>query len=233
MLQALDLQSSRMEPAELLGSTPFIESDAPEVVDFARRAVGDAAGDVKKGVKLYYAVRDAIRYDPYRISLTEDCFRATTVLREGAAFCIPKAILLAAAARAQGIPSALGFADVVNHLTTEKLKAAMGGAEVFIYHGYTLLHLAGNWVKATTAFNLGLCERFGVLPLDFDGVSDALLHPYDANNRKHMEYIKERGVFADFPFEEIAEAFRRTYPPLDQGVQPGGRRFEQETPLDR
>ena len=233
MPQAIDLRSSLTEPAELLGSTSFIESDAPEVVDFARRAVGDATDEVEKGVKLFYAVRDEIRYDPYRISLAEDCFRATTVLREGAAFCIPKAILLAAAARAQGIPSALGFADVVNHLTTDKLKATMGGVEVFIYHGYTLLHLAGKWVKATTAFNIGLCERFGVLPLDFDGVSDALLHPFDGNNRKHMEYVKERGVFADFPFEEIVEAFRRTYPPLDQGVQAGGGRFEDETPLNR
>ena len=217
MPQAIDLRSSLTEPAELLGSTSFIESDAPEVVDFARRAVGDATDEVEKGVKLFYAVRDEIRYDPYRISLAEDCFRATTVLREGAAFCIPKAILLAAAARAQGIPSALGFADVVNHLTTDKLKATMGGVEVFIYHGYTLLHLAGKWVKATTAFNIGLCERFGVLPLDFDGVSDALLHPFDGNNRKHMEYVKERGVFADFPFEEIVEAFRRNAKILRDG----------------
>ncbi len=213
----------------LLRPTRFIESDAPEVVRFARETAGDARDDVERGVMLYYAVRDEIRYDPYRITLSEECFRATTVLRERAAFCIPKAVLLAAAARALGIPAALGFADVKNHLTTRKLREAMG-SDLFIYHGYTLLKLGGRWVKATPAFNLGLCERFGVRPLEFDGRSDALLHPYDAQNRRHMEYVHDRGVFADFPFAEIASAFRSTYARyFRQDLR--GHAFEDETPL--
>jgi transglutaminase-like putative cysteine protease len=215
----------------LLRPTRFIESTAPEVVRFARQTAGDARDDVERGVMLYYAVRDEIRYDPYRIALNEDCFRATTVLREGAAFCIPKAILLAAAARALGIPAALGFADVKNHLTTARLREAMG-SDLFIYHGYTVLKLAGRWVKATPAFNLTLCERFGVRPLDFDGRSDALLHPFDTQNRKHMEYVNDRGNFADFPFQEVATSFRTTYARyFDKGLGEG-RAFEDESPLN-
>jgi transglutaminase-like putative cysteine protease len=215
----------------LLRPTRFIESAAPEVVRFARQTAGDARDDVERGVMLYYAVRDEIRYDPYRIALNEDCFRATTVLREGAAFCIPKAILLAAAARALGIPAALGFADVKNHLTTARLREAMG-SDLFIYHGYTVLKLAGRWVKATPAFNLTLCERFGVRPLDFDGRSDALLHPFDTQNRKHMEYVNDRGNFADFPFQEVATSFRTTYARYFDKDLGEGRAFEDESPLN-
>jgi transglutaminase-like putative cysteine protease len=215
----------------LLRPTRFIESTAPEVVRFARQTAGDARDDVERGVMLYYAVRDEIRYDPYRIALNEDCFRATTVLREGAAFCIPKAILLAAAARALGIPAALGFADVKNHLTTARLREAMG-SDLFIYHGYTVLKLAGRWVKATPAFNLTLCERFGVRPLDFDGRSDALLHPFDTQNRKHMEYVNDRGNFADFPFQEVATSFRTTYARYFDKDLGEGRAFEDESPLN-
>jgi transglutaminase-like putative cysteine protease len=214
----------------LLAPTRFIESTAPEVVRFARETVGDARSDVERGVMLYYAVRDDIRYDPYRITLGEECFRATTVLRERAAFCIPKAILLAAAARAVGIPAALGFADVKNHLTTRKLRDAMG-SDLFVYHGYALLRLEGRWVKATPAFNLSLCERFGVQPLEFDGRNDALLHPFDAQNRKHMEYVNDRGVFADFPLQEVASSFRSHYARYFQADLHGERAFEEETPL--
>jgi len=220
----------QLEETVLLQPTHFIESAAPEVVRFARETVGDARSDVERGVMLYYAVRDEIRYDPYRILLSEECFRATTVLRERAAFCIPKAVLLAAAARAVGIPSALGFADVKNHLTTAKLREAMG-SYLFIYHGYTVLKLAGRWVKATPAFNLSLCERFGVRPLDFDGRSDALLHPFDAQDRRHMEYVNERGVYADFPLQEIATAFRSTYARYFENELRSGSTFEDESPL--
>ena len=231
MQSPLELPLKGSDGAALLQPTPFIESAAPEVVRFARETVSDAKDDVERGVMLYYAVRDEIRYDPYRITLSEDCFRATTVLRERAAFCIPKAILLAAAARAVGIPSALGFADVKNHLTTRKLREAMG-RDVFVYHGYTVLKLGGKWVKATPAFNLSLCQRFGVRPLEFDGKSDALLHPYDAQNRRHMEYLNERGLFADFPFKEIATTFRSYYAGYFDGNLKSGDKFEDEPPLN-
>ncbi len=231
MLVRLEQPLERTDPALLLRATPFIESEAPEVVRFARETTADARDDVERGVMLYYAVRDGIRYDPYRIHLDADCFRATTVLREQAAFCIPKAVLLAAAARAVGIPSALGFADVKNHLTTQKLHDAMG-SDLFIYHGYALLRLDGRWVKATPAFNLSLCERFGVRPLDFDGRNDALLHPFDAQDRRHMEYVHERGVYWDFPLQEIVTSFRSFYARyFDKGGLEQGPAFEEEPPL--
>ncbi|MGH7821268.1 MAG: hypothetical protein ACREQ9_16005, partial [Candidatus Binatia bacterium] len=120
---------------------------------------------------------------------------------------------LAAAARAVGVPSRLGFADVRNHLTTPKLREMMG-SDLFVFHGYTELYLEGRWVKATPAFNLALCQRFGVLPLEFDGRTDSIFHAFDAENRRHMEYLRDHGSFAEFPFERMAASFLEAYPVL-------------------
>ena len=104
-------------------------------------------------------------------------------------------------ARAIGIPSRVGYGDVRNHLATPKLLALLGTDE-FVFHGYAELFLDGVWVKATPAFNIDLCEKFGVLPLEFNGRDDSLFHPYDASGRRHMEYIRQRGSFNDLPFDD-------------------------------
>lgn len=189
----------------------FIDSDAENVVAFAEQWAGPGNTPLDKAVRLYYAVRDRILYDPYRIELTRDGLKASTVLKKGYGYCVAKAVLLAAAARAQGIPGRIGFADVRNHLSTERLRRLMK-TDVFVFHGYSELYLEDKWVKATPTFNLSLCERFGVKPLDFDGRADAMLHPHDSGGNRHMEYIHDHGSFADVPLGLIIESFRKHYP---------------------
>lgn len=196
-----------------LQSGEYVDSDTPEIVAFARRVCGDAAGDIAKAVRLYYAVRDDIVYTPYCDFRSRETFRASACLSRGAGFCVAKAALLAAAARAVGIPARVGFADVRNHLTTPKLRRLMG-SDTFYYHGYTELFLDGKWVKATPAFDRRLCEKFGVRPLEFDGRADSLFHPYDVEGRRHMEYVRDRGPSIDVPVDEILEVFIRCYPNL-------------------
>jgi transglutaminase-like putative cysteine protease len=190
----------------------FVEADHPAVVAFAEEATAGAASERDKAVALYYAVRDGIRYDPYSMSEDPETYRSSAVLKSGSAYCIPKAVLLCGAARAAGIPARLGFADVRNHLSTPKLQERMGGSDLFIWHGYTEVLLDARWVKVTPAFNIELCDRFGVLPLDFDGEHDALFHPFTADGRAHMEYVRYRGTYDELPFEEIMTEFRQAYP---------------------
>jgi len=196
-----------------LQPTRFIDSDSPEVIAFARSTTDHVATDIERGVKLYYAVRDMIHYSPYGISFDPERYKASWVLRVKIGFCIQKTILLAAAARVVGIPSRLGFADVRNHLATERLKKLMR-TDRFIFHGYTELYLNDKWVKATPAFNLTLCKRFKVKPLEFDGCSDSIFHPFDRAGNKHMEYIHHHGQFDDFPLEKMIQAFKEGYPHL-------------------
>jgi len=195
---------------EYLSPGRFIDSDHPAVAAFAREhAVG--ATERERAVSLYYAVRDRIRYNPFQNFTVDDSYRGSACLEAGEGWCVPKAALLAACARSAGIEARVGYADVKNHLTTPALTAKMG-TDLFVFHGYTDLRLDGTWVKATPAFNLEMCRRFRVRPLEFDGAQDSIFHPFDEDNRRHMEYVRFRGTYADVPAEEIRRVFSETYP---------------------
>ena len=197
-----------------LAPTPLIDSDHPAVAAFAAEHARGADAR-ERAVALFLAVRDGFRYDPYRIDLSAAGMKASAVLSTGVGWCVPKASLLAAACRAVGIPARVGYADVRNHLSTERMRQTMQ-TDIFAWHGYTDVWLdhgdGGRWVKATPAFNLSLCERFGLLPLDWDGHSDSLYHPFDAAGQRHMEYVAQRGSFDEVPLAAIVETFRSTYP---------------------
>lgn len=212
-----------------LAPTALIDSDHPAVVELARRATG--ANPRERAVSLYYLVRDGFRYDPYRIDLSAAGLRASRVIENGYGWCVPKAALLAAVARAAGIPARVGYADVRNHLSTERMRA-VAQTDLYIWHGYTELWLDDEWVKATPAFNLSLCERFGILPLDWDGRHDSLYHPYDREGRKHMEYVNQRGTFDDVPAAQIGAEFGAMYPRWVEGAAPDAD-FEQDAARER
>src|SRR5882762_2892855 len=195
---------------EYLQPGRFIDSAHPTVIGFARQHAR-GADERERAVALYYAVRDTVRYNPFQNFMADATYRASACLEQNRGWCVSKAALLAAAARAAGIPARVGFADVKNHLTTPELTAKMG-TDLFVYHGYTELFLDGRWVKATPAFNLSLCKRFRVKPLEFDGREDSIFHPFDEDERRHMEYVHWRGEFADVPAEDIKRVFGETYP---------------------
>ena len=192
-----------------LAATVLIDSDAPSVRAFAAEHARGAT-DRERAVALYLAVRDGFRYDPYRIDLSPHGMTASTVLANGYGWCVPKAALLTAACRAAGIPARMGFADVKNHLSTERMRETMK-TDLFIWHGYADIWLDGQWRKATPAFNIELCERFGLLPLEFDGASDSIYHPFDKSGQRHMEYVHQRGTFDDLPLAQIVADFRTVY----------------------
>jgi hypothetical protein len=207
----------------------LVDSDAAVVVEFARRVVGEARDPPERARRLYLAVRDEIRYDPYRIGRRAEEHRASVALERGWGYCVSKAALLAAGARSVGIPSRLGFADVRNHLTSDRLRRALG-TDLMVFHGYTELHLGGRWVKATPAFNRELCEKVRIAPLEFDGEHDSLFQPLDLEGRRHLEYVQDRGVRLDVPVEEMWAAWREVYGPAMEKVSAEGdwRDFERE-----
>lgn len=195
-----------------LASTPFLDFQQPEVAQFVREAVAGAHTERERAVSLFLAVRDQMRYEPYTVRMTPECFRASTVVRERGAFCIPKAVLLAAGARLLGIPAAIGLSDVVNHFSTPKMEQIMGGREVFMHHGWAALYIEGRWVKAVPAFNRELCALMRVPPTDFDGLHDAVLQQYKEDGSVHMEYLRDHGVWSDLPYLRIDEDWGGYYP---------------------
>ncbi len=196
-----------------LDATYFIDSDTPAIKAYAEEKCYGQQSELDRAVALYYAVRDDIRYDPYSMQAERESLRASNVLKKSAGFCVPKAVLLTAVLRAQGIPSRPGFADVINHLSTRRLSALMD-TDLFVYHGYVEIFLNHKWIKATPAFNLSLCQNFKVKPLEFDGTQDSLFHEFDEQGNRHMEYVTDHGTYSDIPFDLLFSAYRRYYPKI-------------------
>ncbi len=209
-----------MIDSALLQPGRYIESEDADVAAFAPRSIDGAADAAERARRLYYAVRDGIAYDPYCDLSRDESYSARGTLTLGRGNCIGKAALMCAVARAVGIPSRFGLADVRNHLATPRF-LALTGTSIFI-HGYTEIFVEGRWVKVTPTFDLPLCRKFNVHPLDFDGRSDALFHEFDTRNRRHMEYLAYRGVYADIPVKDVQVALQAAYPRLWEHNRSGG-----------
>ncbi len=203
-----------------LASSFFLDSQEPSVMAFAAEAAAGHATEKDRAIALFEAVRDGFRYDPYGLSRNEADYKASAILAGSQSWCIPKSILLTAGARSLGIPARLGFADVQNHLQSEKLQASMG-TSLFAWHGYSVLFVDGKWLKASSAFNKSMCERFGTKVLTFDGETDAVMHPFDESGNRHMEYVNDRGVYQDLPLDAIFATFDELYlPMMREGDEP-------------
>ncbi|WP_297781807.1 transglutaminase family protein [uncultured Roseovarius sp.] len=201
------------EPSpENLMATEFFDFEDPVVRKFIRLAIGDASEKMEQAVRLFYAVRDRIRYNAYDLCIDPLRYRASFVIQNGEGYCVQKASVLIACLRAIGIPAVIGTSDVVNHLKTPKLECLMEGREIFMHHAYAVMQLNGKWIKAVPAFNIELCERMGVAPTEFDGFEHALLQQFDAQQNQNIVYLKDHGYWSDLPIERITTDFSAYYP---------------------
>jgi len=214
------------ENAIYLAPAEYIDSDHPAIESFIATTVTPGMPAAAKAQRFYLAARE-IRYDPHLDYADPEIYRASSVLQAGHAYCVGKAALFAALCRAGGIPARVAFADVTNHLSSEKLRERMS-TNYFAWHGFTELFLDGRWVKASPTFNSTLCSRFGVSPLDFDGETDALLQAYDGAGRAFMQYEVLHGAFHDVPAKFLMAEMARLYPQLKgkHGPSAGGMEFE-------
>jgi transglutaminase-like putative cysteine protease len=219
----------------------MIDSNHKKIIQYAMDLVKDLGEDpIEKAVKIYYAVRDGIWYDPYSPFYLPEHYRASNVLKNGRGYCVPKASLLCALGRACGIPSRIGFADVRNHLATKQL-IEFFGCDLFVYHGFVEFYLEDKWVKATPAFNLELCQKHKVDPLEFNGHEDSLFHEYNQEKKLFMEYVTFHGTYEDVPLEAILRAWEEVYgkarldgwiAELEKSGGKSSRNFDTETVLN-
>lgn len=194
-----------------LGAGEYVDSDHPDVIARAERLGGGTPTEQAR--RIYDFVRDEILYNPYCDYGSPETYRASAVLAAGNGYCVGKASLYAALCRAAGIPARIGLADVRNHLATPRLRE-LAGDDVFRWHGYAEIHLGAGWVKVTPTFNRTLCEKLDVPTLPFDGRTDALLQPFDAEGRTFMQYLDDYGTFFDVPGKFLRADMLRLYPRL-------------------
>lgn len=198
----------------------FVDSDHPAIEAFAREHQRKTPRE--SAIALYYAVRDGFRYNPWRVRFRPEDYVASSVLlrdRSEGAHCIDKGLVLAATARALGIPARMHYADVRNHIGTARLEEQLG-TDLLVFHGYTELYLGERWVAATPAFNRELCERLGVAPLEFDGATDSIFQEYEASGARFMEYVTDHGAWPGVPMDEMLAAWKTHYAPVREGRWP-------------
>ncbi len=187
---------------QYLKPTAMIDCEAKTIKEKAQELTEGHENTVDKAKSLFYFVRDEIKYNPYLPRYLPEQFQASNTLAGGQGYCVQKAALLVALARAVGIPARLGLAKIRNNLLPQKMADWMG-ANVFPDHGYAVLYIEGNWVKATPAFDLKMCQQNRFIPVEFDGVNDAMLPSHNQDGKLHIEYLLDRGYRDDVPVDEI------------------------------
>jgi transglutaminase-like putative cysteine protease len=167
-----ECQQTHPDPATL-ASTAFVDAAHPSIVATATRLVTGREGDVEKARALYEFVRDG------NTGSVCSSYVASEILACGGNLCYQRAILLAALARAAGIPARL-------HLQKVSLKGWRGGSgaarDVVFAHGITGLYLQGRWRLLEVVGNpakwvlwTGEPKRAVEMPLVFAAEGDTLL----------------------------------------------------------
>lgn len=195
---------------DYLKPTTTIDSDNQLIREKAWNLTKGANDTAAKAKNFFYWVRDEIEYNPLVPLEIFESYRASDTVKRRAGFCVEKAAVLAALARAAGIPARLHFADIRNHLVSPRLLEIMG-TNLFSYHGYTELYIDGKWIKATPAFDRKTCQEHRIIPVEFDGQNHALFHSHNSDGNLHIEYVKDHGHRLDVPVEEILAAWMQHY----------------------
>jgi transglutaminase-like putative cysteine protease len=194
-----------MDIERCLAATFFIDCEHPAIKEKAKGLTKDIKGAKEKSIRLFYFVRDQIRYNIFADRPTDEYFKASHVLNTGEGYCAQKGVLLVALARAAGIPARLRFAEIQAHLTPPEM-VEKRGSNIFPWHCLTELHIDGRWVKTTPAYDIGYCRKMGVPAVDFDGENDAMLPLRADDGRVNIEYRLDRGCFDDLPLNELRKA---------------------------
>ena len=168
--------SAQEYPAEVqkyLKPGVYINSDHPAIIAKVKELVGDEKDVIKKTKIFYEFVRDEIHEE-----VDINSYTASNILAEGIGVCFHKAILLAALARAAGIPARLHFDEVFIKGFKDKNGILWNTHGL---HGMTGLYLNGKWL---TYDLIGTLERWKIwmgddpvtikLPLEFSAEHDVL-----------------------------------------------------------
>ncbi|MBU2467575.1 MAG: transglutaminase-like domain-containing protein [Proteobacteria bacterium] len=187
---------------DFLVPAPGVQCEPAEIFELARRTAQGSTNDMEAARRLFEFVRDTVRYSVRVPFDSLDDYLALNTLARGRGYCVQKAALLCALARAVGIPSRLGFADIENNLLPEELFKITGG-KVLSYHCFVEWFIGGAWHKATPSFDKALSAERGWRLVEFVAGQDLLLPATDLAGRPHIRYLKQRGWRLGVPLDEM------------------------------
>jgi transglutaminase-like putative cysteine protease len=191
----------------------YTDSDHPAVKEYVKHKTEAIERLEDKIIALYLAVRDDFKYYPYHLILKPHALKASFLLNKDYGYCVEKSNLFAACMRAIGVPAKLCFANVRNHLATERVEAYLK-TDLMVFHGFVEIYLNNKWLKVTPVFDSLICERLGVAVLEFDGQNDSIFQESDKAGNPFMHYEHYYGSYSDLPFELFLSELRKNYPHL-------------------
>ena len=144
-IRSIDPKQPPAEPAkkpaaEFLEPNSMIQSDNAKVVSSAKEAVGDATDPWEKAQRIEKWVHDNIKEKNFSLGLAS----AAEVAQNREGDCTEHGVLLAAMARAAGIPARVA----VGLIYADRLSA-------FGYHMWTEVYVNGHWVPLDGTLGLG------------------------------------------------------------------------------
>lgn len=199
-----------LQMREYLNLTDIIDCNNPSIREKAEELIKGQTEIIEKARALFYFVRDEVEYNIYVDKYLAEHFRASNILAKREGYCVQKAALLTALARAAGIPAGVGFAKLRNNLLPEKTLKWLG-TDILPFHGYSELYIDRKWVKVTPAVDLRTCEKGRIVPVEFDGKNDALFNSRNQDGVLHIEYLKFRGRYPDVPLNTLWDTVPRHY----------------------
>jgi len=162
---------------------PWVQSDAPEIRELATRVVGDAHDDLQKMRRLRSFVSDYITQHGLDVGYAS----ALEVLRTHDGDCTEYAVLLAALARAEQIPTRV----VTGMVYADRFA---GASRVFVPHAWVQSWINGRWQSFDAAL-----RRFDSSHIALDTGDGDPWHFFNVANlfgQLHIEEITPTGELA-------------------------------------
>ena len=163
----------------------------------------------EKAREIFYFVRDRIRY-LFHADSNEDQYLASNILKKKGGFCTQKSILFCALARACDIPAGIYFYDIVDYTLPQHIIDLLQTRTLY-RHGIVALYLNGKWLKYDATLDSNLVARNNLIAVEFFPDRDCLMHEKTDSGARHIEYVKNYGLFADVSFDEIKLWFKEYY----------------------
>jgi len=171
-----------------LKASTFLNAKDPVIIKLARKAVGKETNPVKMAGLLRRYATDFVSTKDLSVGLAT----AGEVARSRQGDCTEHAVLLAAMARAVGIPArCVGGMVFVSHMA--------GRDNVFGFHMWTQVWIAGQWVDLDAALHQTDCDpshiAMTLMPLNDEGMTDIAvgLLPFIGKTRIEILETEKKG----------------------------------------
>ena len=199
-----------------LQPTKLINSQHPSIIDKTNEIINGSKSEEEKARRIFSFIRDEIRYF-FRAYLEERKYYASQILKEGGGFCTQKAILFCAIARCCGIPAGIYFYDIIDHTLPENIGKILK-TNILYHHAVSTIFISGKWIKYDATLDINLVKKNNLYAVNFFQDRDCLMFEKTRTGNKHIEYIKQYGLYSDISFSQISRWLLKHYSHLKNNM---------------